>query len=85
VAVTVRELDTVQRMGAQTTFFRLGDDPSLAQFIDALAARADGRVVAPELADLGRAVVDSYLGARPGRSGTPEDLGGMLRGRSWWW
>ncbi|GAA3753351.1 VWA domain-containing protein [Microbacterium kribbense] len=84
VAVTVRELDTVQRMGAQTTFFRLGDDPSLARFIDALAYRADGRVVAPELADLGRAVVDSYLGSRPGRAGAPEDFAAMLRGRSWW-
>ncbi|WP_417563242.1 hypothetical protein [Microbacterium sp.] len=85
IAVTVRELDTVHRMGAQTTFFRLGEDPGLARFIDALAFRAEGRVVAPELDDLGRAVVDSYLGSRPGRTGRPEDLGEMLRGRSWWW
>ncbi len=84
VAVTVRELDTVQRLGAQTTFFRLGSDPGLARFIDALARRAGGNVVAPELDDLGRAVVDSYLGARPSGRGTPEDFGEMLRGRSWW-
>ena len=85
VAVTVRELDTVQRLGAQTTFFRLGDDPGLARFIDALARRAGGHVVAPELDDLGRAVVDSYLGARHTGRGTPEDFGDMLQGRSWWW
>lgn len=85
VAVTVRELDNVQRMGAQTTFFRLGEDPGLARFIDALARRAGGHVVAPELDDLGRAVVDSYLGARHTGRGTPEDFGDMLPGRSWWW
>ena len=85
VAATVRELDTVQRLGAQTTFFRLGDDPGLARFIDALARRAGGQVVAPELNDLGRAVVDSYLGARHTGRGTPEEFGDMLRGRSWWW
>ncbi|MEV5072597.1 VWA domain-containing protein [Microbacterium sp. LMI12-1-1.1] len=85
VAVTVRELDTVQRLGAQTTFFRLGEDPGLARFIDALARRAGGQVVAPELDDLGRAVVDSYLGSRHTGRGSPEDFGDMLHGRSWWW
>jgi len=84
VAVTVRELDTVQRLGAQTTFFRLGEDPGLARFIDALARRAGGHVVAPELDDLGRAVVESYLGSRHTGRGAPEDFGEMLRGRSWW-
>jgi uncharacterized protein with von Willebrand factor type A (vWA) domain len=85
VAATVRELDTVQRLGAQTTFFRLGEDPGLARFIDALARRAGGHVVAPELDDLGRAVVDSYLGSRHTGRGSPEDFGDMLQGRSWWW
>ena len=84
VAVTVRELDTVQRLGAQTTFFRLGDDPGLARFVDALARRAGGSVVAPELDDLGRAVVESYLGSRHTGRGAPEDFGEMLRGRYWW-
>ena len=36
-----------ERLGAQTTFFRLGDDPGLARFIDSLARRAGGNVVAP--------------------------------------
>ncbi|TDN90718.1 VWA domain-containing protein [Microbacterium sp. BK668] len=84
VAATVRELDTAHRLGAQTTFFRLGDDPGLARFLDALARRAGGQVVAPELDDLGRAVVDSYLGSRHTGRGSPEDFGDMLRGRAWW-
>ncbi|WP_395656759.1 VWA domain-containing protein [Nocardioides sp.] len=64
VAYAVRELDNAGRLGAQTTFFRLGEDPGLARFIDQMARRVDGRVVAPELDDLGAAVVGSYLGSR---------------------
>ena len=64
LAHTVRELDNSARLGAQTTFFRLGDDPGLARFIDGMARRVDGRMVSPELDDLGAAVVGSYLGAR---------------------
>ena len=48
IAATVGELDTSMRLGAQTTFFRLGDDPGLARFVDSMAKRAGGRVVAPE-------------------------------------
>ena len=47
VAYAVRELDNAGRLGAQTTFFRLGEDPGLARFIDSMAKRVDGRVVAP--------------------------------------
>ena len=61
---TVEELEAARRLGARTTFFRLGEDPGLARFIDQMARRVDGRVVAPELDDLGAAVVGSYLGAR---------------------
>jgi uncharacterized protein with von Willebrand factor type A (vWA) domain len=64
VAYAVRELDNARRLGAQTTIFRLGEDPGLARFVDSMAKRVDGRVVAPELDDLGAAVVGSYLGAR---------------------
>ncbi|GAB2445141.1 VWA domain-containing protein [Nocardioides hungaricus] len=71
VAYAVRELDNAGRLGAQTTFFRLGEDPGLARFIDQMARRVDGRVVAPELDDLGAAVVGSYLGSRG-----PSGLGG---------
>ena len=69
VAYAVRELDNSMRLGAHTTFFRLGEDPGLARFIDAMARRVDGTVVSPELDDLGAAVVGSYLGSRRGDDG----------------
>ena len=55
ITSTVRELDNARRLGAQATFFRLGEDPGLARFVDQMASRVDGRVVAPELDDLGAA------------------------------
>ncbi|MEO7006365.1 MAG: VWA domain-containing protein [Terrimesophilobacter sp.] len=82
IAHTVAELDNSLRLGAQITFFRLGTDPGLARFVDRIAKRVSGRVVNPELGDLGAAVVGSYLGSRgssPGdsfRSGYDTWLGG---------
>ncbi|QGU04184.1 vWA domain-containing protein [Corynebacterium comes] len=58
---TVTQLDRVTRRGARTTFFRLGDDPGLERFLNQLADRVGGRVTAPELDDLGAAVVGEYL------------------------
>jgi len=89
VAYSVRELDNAGRLGAQTTFFRLGEDPGLARFIEQMARRVDGRVVAPELDDLGAAVVGSYLGARgrpgPGTGGWGAGgYGDWLGGRGFW-
>lgn len=83
VAYAVKELDNSGRLGAQTTFFRLGEDPGLARFIDSMAKRVDGRVVAPELDDLGAAVVGSYLGSRGPRAagGGYDDWFG---GRGFW-
>jgi uncharacterized protein with von Willebrand factor type A (vWA) domain len=69
IALTVRELDHVSRLGAQVTFFRLGDDPGLAHFMDQIARRIGGRVVAPDIDGLGAAVVGDYLRARRGRRG----------------
>jgi uncharacterized protein with von Willebrand factor type A (vWA) domain len=87
VAYAVRELDNARRLGAQTTFFRLGDDPGLARFIESMAQRVEGRVVAPELDDLGAAVVGSYLGSR-GASGTAMPYrggyGDWFGGRGFW-
>ncbi|GAC70409.1 vWA domain-containing protein [Gordonia soli] len=67
IALTVRELDHVARYGAQVTFFRLGEDPGLAQFMDQIARRIGGRVVAPDVDGLGAAVVGDYLRSRRGR------------------
>lgn len=84
VAYAVRELDNAGRLGAQTTFFRLGEDPGLARFIDSMARRVDGRVIAPELDDLGAAVVGSYLGSRGPRSAAGGDYGDWFGGRGFW-
>jgi uncharacterized protein with von Willebrand factor type A (vWA) domain len=87
VAYAVRELDNSSRLGAQTTFFRLGEDPGLARFIDSMAKRVDGRVVAPELDDLGAAVVGSYLGSRDGGSPMGDvrgAYGDWFGGRGFW-
>ncbi|WP_315093536.1 VWA domain-containing protein [uncultured Cellulomonas sp.] len=78
IALAVRELDGSARLGARTTFFRLGDDPGLARFVDAMAKRAGGTVVAPETDDLGAAVLGSYLSSR--RNGA---FGGWGRDEEW--
>lgn len=80
IALSVRELEASMRLGAQTTFFRLGEDPGLARFIEQMARRVDGSVVAPELDDLGVAVVESYLGSRRGGSGGGSEGGGFGAG-----
>ncbi|MFZ7086815.1 hypothetical protein [Curtobacterium sp. RRHDQ10] len=86
IAHAIRELDTSMRLGAHTSFFRLGDDPGLARFIDGMARRVGGTVVAPEADDLGAAVVGSYLGSRRGGAafgGAADDHDGMF-GRGWY-
>ena len=60
----VEQLDVAHRLGAHTTFFRLGDDPGLARFVDGMARRVDGTVTAPDLDELGAAVVGSYVRTR---------------------
>ncbi|TIC86293.1 VWA domain-containing protein [Nocardioides sp. GY 10113] len=85
IALAVRELDNARRLGAQTTFFRLGEDPGLARFIESMARRVEGSVIAPEADDLGAAVVGSYLGSR-GRSGgaAPGSYEDWFGGRGFW-
>ncbi|MCD1144451.1 VWA domain-containing protein [Kocuria sp. LUK] len=69
VRATVEELDRLGRAGVQTTFFRLGEDPGLARFLQRMAQRVGGRVVTPEVEDLGPAVLREYLGSRTRRRG----------------
>ncbi|MFT3832790.1 MAG: VWA domain-containing protein [Micropruina sp.] len=73
IALTVAELDKTTRLGAAPIFFRLGDDPGLERFLGQLARRSGGRVVSPDLADLGSAVVGEYLTARFRRGWDPGD------------
>lgn len=84
IAHSVRELDAAARLGAQVTFFRLGEDPGLARFIDSMARRVDGRMVSPELDDLGAAVVGSYLGSR-GPASYREQFGDFYGGGRGFW
>ena len=58
---TVAELDRLTGLQAAFTFFVLGDDPRLAAFMDGIARRCGGRVVAPTLDGLGAEVVADYL------------------------
>jgi len=76
IRATVTELDRLGRAGVQATFFRLGDDPGLERFIQRLARRIDGRVVAPDVGGLGAAVVGEYLRAhvRSSYGGSEWDL-----------
>jgi uncharacterized protein with von Willebrand factor type A (vWA) domain len=61
---TVSEVDKLAKLGASVTVFRLGDEPRLEAFVDQLARRSGGRVVAPDLDGLGAAVVGDYLRTR---------------------
>jgi len=61
---TVAEVDRLTGLQASFTFFMLGDDPRLAAFIDDVARRCGGRVVAPTLDGLGAEVVSDYLRTR---------------------
>ncbi|WP_326835902.1 VWA domain-containing protein [Amycolatopsis rhabdoformis] len=61
---TLSEVDRIAKLGASVTVFRLGDDPRLEAFVDTIARRSGGRVVAPDLDGLGAAVVGDYLRTR---------------------
>ncbi|TQM84742.1 uncharacterized protein with von Willebrand factor type A (vWA) domain [Saccharothrix saharensis] len=67
IGKTLVEVDALARLGASITVFRLGDDPRLTRFVDTLARRSGGRVVAPDEDGLGAAVVSDYLRSRKRR------------------
>ncbi|UAK34833.1 VWA domain-containing protein [Nocardia asteroides] len=64
LAVTMAQVDALAKLGASVTVFMLGDDPRLGAFVDLVARRSGGRVVAPDLDGLGAAVVSDYLRGR---------------------
>ncbi|MFE2752107.1 VWA domain-containing protein [Actinosynnema sp. NPDC059335] len=67
IGKTLVEVDALARLGASVTVFRLGDDPRLTRFVDTVARRSGGRVVAPGEDGLGAAVVSDYLRSRKRR------------------
>ncbi|WP_454195320.1 vWA domain-containing protein [Nocardia sp. Marseille-Q1738] len=66
LAATMAQVDALAKLGASVTVFMLGDNPRLAAFVDLMARRSGGRVVAPDLDGLGAAVVSDYLRGRRG-------------------
>ncbi|MQA77152.1 MAG: hypothetical protein GEV10_01495 [Streptosporangiales bacterium] len=64
LGLTLRAVDDLARLGASLTVFRLGDEPRLEAFVDVVARRSGGRVVAPDVDGLGPAVVADYMRSR---------------------
>lgn len=67
IAATVAEVDRLTRRNVQISWFRLGDEPRLERFLDAMARRNGGRVLAPTGARLGDYVVRDYVRSRTSR------------------
>ncbi len=67
VRATIQEVDQLTRYGATLNLFMLGEDEGLRRFVDAVAQRSGGRVFSPDVAELGRYVVDDYVRSRRGR------------------
>jgi uncharacterized protein with von Willebrand factor type A (vWA) domain len=67
IRATVGEVDQLTRYGATLNLFMLGEDPALRRFVDAVAQRSGGRVFSPDVAELGRYVVDDYVRSRRGK------------------
>ena len=68
LALTVREMDGLARIGTAVSIVMLGHDPKLAAFVHALARRCGGRVLKPGVDGLGAAVVGVYLRHRRRRA-----------------
>ncbi len=63
---TLTEVDAMTRARTPITTFVLGEDPGLRRFVDAVARRNGGRVMAPSPTRLGEYVVSDYLRTRAG-------------------
>ncbi len=68
LALTVREMDGLARIGTAVSIVMLGHDPKLAAFVHALARRCGGRVLEPGVDGLSAAVVGDYLRHRRRRA-----------------
>ncbi|CAB4898296.1 unannotated protein [freshwater metagenome] len=67
IALTVAQVDLMTRRRVPISWFRLGDDPSLERFLDQMARRNGGRVLAASGDRLGDYVVSDYVRARGSR------------------
>ena len=64
LGTTLAEVDRLARLGTVLTVFRLGNEERLRAYVDLLARRGGGRVVAPDTNGLGAAVISDYLRTR---------------------
>lgn len=64
ITETVAQVDAMTRRRVPISWFRLGDEPRLAHFLDQMARRNGGRVLAPSSERLGEYVISDYVRAR---------------------
>jgi len=64
IAETIAQVDRMTRRRVPISWFRLGDDPSLERFLDGMARRNGGRVLAASADRLGDYVVSDYVRTR---------------------
>jgi uncharacterized protein with von Willebrand factor type A (vWA) domain len=64
IQLTVQAIDEMTRRKVAITWFRLGDDPQLARFLDNMARRNGGRVLATDPENLGDYVISDYVNKR---------------------
>ncbi len=66
ITETVAQVDAMTRRNVTISWFRLGDEPRLARFLDDMARRNGGRVLAPATDRLGDYVISDYVRVRSG-------------------
>ncbi|MCF8537005.1 MAG: hypothetical protein K9G28_04845 [Candidatus Nanopelagicales bacterium] len=64
ITETVAQVDAMTRRRVPISWFRLGDEPRLSRFLDQMARRNGGRVLAPSHERLGEYVISDYVRAR---------------------
>jgi uncharacterized protein with von Willebrand factor type A (vWA) domain len=61
ITLTVQAIDEMTRRKVAITWFRLGDDPQLAKFLDNMAWRNGGKVLVTDPTSLGDYVIRDYV------------------------
>jgi len=64
IAQTIHQVDAMTKRKVAITWFRLGDEPRLARFLDEMARRNGGKVLVPATDRLGDYVITDYVNAR---------------------
>ena len=64
ITETVAQIDAMTRRKVVISWFRLGDEPRLARFLDEMARRNGGKVLAPATDRLGDYVISDFMRSR---------------------